>query len=83
LTSLCLSQSKFVVDKYEKAKSRYPGKGLKSSGSLIKWIEEKAIPLVGLKKLGTAGKSDFLSSFLIVLTLSLCLSLSVFSDMMT
>jgi hypothetical protein len=41
-------KAKFVSDKYDKLKSRYPGSSLKK-GSLTIFVEEKGIPLVGQK----------------------------------
>ncbi|CAE7440816.1 PDIA3 [Symbiodinium microadriaticum] len=41
--------TKFVSDKYEKPKARFPSKAIKSSATLEKFIRDKALPLVGLK----------------------------------
>mmetsp|Transcript_3611 Transcript_3611/g.5600 ORF Transcript_3611/g.5600 Transcript_3611/m.5600 type:complete len:449 (+) Transcript_3611:80-1426(+) len=50
--------SKFVSEKYEKPKSRYPSKSIKSSSALMKFIEDKSLPLVGLKTAAGASRYE-------------------------
>jgi hypothetical protein len=52
-----LLQTGFVNEKYEKPKSRFPGKSISSAEVLGKFIMQKAIPLAGHKSLENSKMS--------------------------